>query len=43
MRSDAVLFGYSLLDETDNDHEDAAAHPAASHLANQAIDIKTAP
>jgi hypothetical protein len=43
VRSDAVLFGYSLLDETDDDHEDGAAHPTASHLADQATDSKTAP
>jgi hypothetical protein len=40
-RSDAVLFGDSLLDETDDDHEDGAAHPAASYLADQAADIET--
>ena len=42
MRSDSVSFGHSLLDEADDDHEDGAAHSAASHLANQATDIKTA-
>jgi hypothetical protein len=41
-RSAAVLFGDSLLDETDDDHEDGAPHPAASHLADQTADIKTA-
>jgi hypothetical protein len=40
MRSDAGLFGHSLLDETDDDHENAAAHSATSHLADQATDIK---
>ena len=42
MWSDTILFGHSLLDETDDNHEDATAHSAASHLADQATDIKTA-
>jgi hypothetical protein len=42
VRSDALLFGDSLLDKTDDDHEDGAAHSAASHLADQAADIKAA-
>ena len=40
MWSNTILFRHSLLDETDDDHEDAAAHSAASHLADQATDIK---
>jgi hypothetical protein len=42
VRSDALLFDDSLLDKTDDDHEDRPAHSAASHLADQAIDSKTA-
>jgi hypothetical protein len=42
VHADAVLFGDSLLDETDDDHKDAAAHSATSHLADQATGIKTA-
>jgi hypothetical protein len=37
-----VLFGNSLLDETNDDHEDTATYPTASHLTDQATDIKTA-
>jgi hypothetical protein len=42
VRADAVLFGNSLLDKTDDDHEDRPTHPATSYLADQAADIKTA-
>jgi hypothetical protein len=36
------LFGHSLLDQTDDDHQNGAANAAASHIANDAAEIEAA-
>jgi hypothetical protein len=42
LRLNVVLFCHRLLDQTDDDHEDGAAHAATGHLADEAADIEAA-